>query len=182
MKSFKTTLIMITGGLLLMTTTMAQGVTAVGFRVQKTPNLYYENGIALDYSNPDWWKNRIHLGAFYTTSRLGSAIGSNALKQDNLVVSGILQFRNDKIIMPVVGLNLGYFKVDTEHEIFDVLPNSSLLLSAEVGAGFNVVDALTIKTTVGYNLITGDGIDGPGSLYPVFLNFTTLYHLKGGRK
>lgn len=182
MKSFRSLIVLLICSQILATTLLGQGSIATGLRIQKTPNLYYENGIALEYSNPDWWKNRIHLGASYTTSRLGSAMGSNALKQDNLIVSSILQFRNDKIIMPVIGLNLGYFKVDTEHEVFDVLPNSSLLLSAEVGAGFNIVESLTVKTTVGYNLITGDGIDGPGSLYPVFLNFTTLYHLNGGRK
>lgn len=161
---------------------LAQGNTSLGLRIQKTPNLYYENGISYDYSSPDLLSNRLHLGVSYASSRLGSAIGSNALKQDNLLLSVLIQFRNEKKVMPLIGLNLGYFMVDTEEEMFDVLPNTSLLLSIELGLGFRIMDSVFIRTSAGYNLFTGDGVDGPGTLYPIFLNFTTFYELKGGRK
>ncbi len=124
--------------LLLLVLICAVGVaqTAVGVRIQKTPNLYFENGLTFDYSSPDLWQSRIHLGAAYASSRLGSAMGSNALKQDNILISSALHFRQGKQVRPIVGLNLGYFKVDTEFEIFSVLPNSSMLLSLEQGADF----------------------------------------------
>jgi hypothetical protein len=160
----------------------AQSATSIGLRIQKTPNLYFENGLSVNFSNEDWWSNRIQLAASYTTSRLGSAMGSNALKQDNMICSGFLQFRNNKVVMPVLGLNLGYFQVDTETEIFSDLPNSSLLLSAELGLGFTLSEMASLRTTVGYNIITGDGVDGPGTLYPIFLNFTAFYHLNGSDK
>ncbi len=154
--------------------------TAVGVRIQKTPNLYFENGLTFDYSSSDLWQNRIHFGATYASSRLGSALGSNALKQDNILVSSALHFRQGKQVEPILGLNIGYFMLDTENEIFSALPSSSLLLSLEFGAGFNVLGPVSIQITVGYNLITGNGVDGPGTLYPIFLNFSTMYHLNGG--
>lgn len=182
MKSFRSLILMLLSVLLLSTMLNAQGLMSIGVRIQKTPNLYYENGLALDYHSSELWKNRIHLGASYTSSRLGSALGSNALKQDNILLSTGLKFRQGKTIMPIVGFNLGYFMVDTEFEIFSMLPNSSLLLSTEFGVGIDIYESVSFQTTVGYNLITGDGVDGPGTLYPIFLNFTTLYELGGVEK
>ena len=152
---------------------------AVGLRIQKTPNLYYENGISFDYHLADFMKGRVHFGATYTSSRLGSALGSNALNQDNILLSSSLVFRLDKKLMPLMGLNLGYFMVDMESDIFSMLPSTSLLLSLEFGIVFPVTDRVSVRPTLGYNLITGDGINGPGTLYPIFLNLTTFYHLKG---
>jgi hypothetical protein len=54
-----------------------------GFRFQKAQKLYWENGFALDFASPKIADRRIHFGASYVTSRLGSAMGSNAIKQDN---------------------------------------------------------------------------------------------------
>ena len=159
----------------------AQSSTTVGVRIQKTPNLYFENGLTFDYTSSNLWQNRIHFGVAYASSRLGSAIGSNALKQDNILISSALHFRQGKQVNPILGLNLGYFKVDTEYEIFSMLPNSSMLLSLELGARFHVTNLISIQTTLGYNLIAGNGIDGPGTLYPIFLNFSTFYHLNGGK-
>lgn len=152
---------------------------AVGLRIQKTPNLYYENGITFDYHLADLNKGRVHLGAIYTSSRFGSAFRSNALNQDNFLLTSNFVFRQGKKLMPLMGLNLGYFRVDMESDIFSMLPSSSLLLSLEFGVAYQFSDQISVRPTLGYNLITGDGINGPGTLYPVFLNLTTLYHLKG---
>ena len=58
------------------------GDFTAGFRFQKTYNLYYENGFELGYTHEKLWSKRIQFGLSYVSSRLGSAIGDNAIKQD----------------------------------------------------------------------------------------------------
>lgn len=152
----------------------------LGLKMQKVPNLYYENGLVLDYSSENLMNNKLHLSASFVSSRLGSAIGSNALKQEEYLLSASFVFRQDKLINPLLKLNTGLFILDTEFEIFSDLPDKSMLLSLELGLGYNVSGPFDVSTSVGYNLITGDGLEGPGTLYPVFLNFTANYTLTGG--
>ena len=113
---------------------LGQGATLdVGLRLQKTLNLYYENGITVQYAHPGLLKNRLEVGFNYVSSRLGSAISSNALKQDNIFFSGSYLFRPQRTIHPFLRANAGWFRADYESELFQNLDNSSPLLSAEVG-------------------------------------------------
>ncbi len=144
-------------------------VLDVGVRLQKSVNLYYENGVTAQYTNDRLFSKRLYFGLSYVTSRLGSAIGSNAIKQDNIFLSTTYFFRPDRKLQPFLRLNTGYFHSDLEEEIFDDLPNSSLLLSPEAGLRFKTNSPIKIGASIGYNLITGDGSKGPGTLYPVFI-------------
>src|SRR5579863_1559960 len=102
-----------------------------GIRLQQTVNLYNENGIALAYSNKTLFPDRLYLGFSYVSSRLGTAFASNAIKQDNYLVSAAWYFRQNHVIRPFVRLNAGYFSADYGEAIFDVLPRSSPLLSSD---------------------------------------------------
>jgi hypothetical protein len=99
-----------------------------GARFQKSVALYTENGINLQYSNQKF-SRRMNLGFSYLSTRLGSAIGSNAIKQDNFLLSGSYLFRPDKKTQPFTSLNVGWFSADFESEIFNNVPNTSPLLS-----------------------------------------------------
>ncbi len=158
----------------------ADNTIKLGLKMQKTPNLYYENGLALGYSSDRLMNNKLHLGASFVSSRLGSAMGSNALKQEEYLLSAGFVFRSGKLINPVIKLNTGLFVLDTEFEIFSELPNKSMMLSAEFGLGYDIDGPFDLTTTLGYNLITGDGLNGPGTLYPIFLNLMVNYTLMGG--
>jgi len=59
----------------------------LGIKFQKTQTLYWENGISAQLSFDNFKPRQFYVGADYITSRLGTAINSNALKQDNLTVS-----------------------------------------------------------------------------------------------
>lgn len=82
----------------------------IGIRFQKTVDLYYENGITGQYN----FSKKVVFGASYITSRLGSAINSNAIKQDNFFISGAYRFRPNKMLQPFTRLNIGYFTADYE--------------------------------------------------------------------
>jgi hypothetical protein len=151
---------------------------SAGFRIQKTHHLYYENGIAFDYTSKVLLNNKIHVGFSYVTSRLGTAFHSNALKQDNYLISCSYHFRHEKIICPVITLNTGYFYADMEESFFEVIPHKSLLLSAETGIFLNLNYPVKVKSTLGFNFITGDGVTGPGTLYPLFAELSIFYQFK----
>ena len=148
-----------------------------GVKLQKTQKLYWENGFSFDFSSQKIWDRRIHLEVGYVTSRLGSAMGSNAIKQDNFTISGSYHFRHKKQLQPITRLNLGYFHADYEDDIFDVLPNSSLLLSFDIGLSYEFHFPVTVNLSAGYNIISGNGTSGPGTLYHIYYQMSIYYTL-----
>lgn len=149
-----------------------------GVVFQKTQNLYFENGLGLDYTCDRLLNKRIHIKATYLSSRLGSAIGSNALKQDNFILGADYRFFADKKIQLIAGLNTGIFTVDYGSAVFDDLPSSALMLAVETGLNYNFRKLpLSAGLTVGYNLRNGNGIDIPGSLFPVYYKLALLYRI-----
>jgi hypothetical protein len=148
-----------------------------GLRFQKTQKLYWENGFTIDYTCSRLWNKRIHLGLSYTTSRLGSAINSNAIKQDNYLFNASYHFMHTKSLHPMLRLNLGYFYADMENEIFEVIDHTAFMVSIDAGVYYQFDFPLTIGLTAGYNLSSGNGTTGPGSLYPIFYQMSLFYTL-----
>ncbi|MFA9388302.1 MAG: hypothetical protein ACERKD_00755 [Prolixibacteraceae bacterium] len=146
-----------------------------GMRIQKSQKLYWENGFALDFASTKIADSRIHLGMNYVTSRLGSAMGTNAIKQDKLLMSLGYYFRHQKKLQPFTQLNLGYFHANYESDIFDVLPNTAFLSSIDAGLSYEFKVPFTLNLSAGYNLNSGTGSAGPGTLYPVFYQMSILY-------
>lgn len=149
----------------------------IGLRFQKSINLYYENGVTLQYSDERLLSNRVFIGLSYLSSRLGSAMGSNAIRQDNFLISGTWMFRPGRSIQPFLRLNTGYFIADYEDPVFDMLPNSSVLLSPETGVSYRFNFPLKAGISLGYNVITGDGVEGPGTLYPLYVQTSVTWNI-----
>jgi hypothetical protein len=146
-----------------------------GIRIQKAQKLYWENGFSFDFASSKIADSRIHFEASYITSRMGSALGSNAIKQDNYLFSAGYHFRHKKHFQPFARLNTGYFHADYEEDIFDVLPNSAFLFSADAGLFYCLKIPLTVSLSAGYNLNSGSGTSGPGTLYPFFYQMSIYY-------
>ena len=87
-------------------------VLDLGIRLQKDVGLYSENGIAINYSDKRLKPDRLYFGFSYFTSRLGTAFNSNAVKQDNFLLSSAWYFRQNHVIRPFVRANAGYFASD----------------------------------------------------------------------
>jgi hypothetical protein len=153
------------------------GTLKVGLRAQKTQKLYWENGFTVDFTFPKVLNNRLHFGLSYVTTRLGSAIGTNAIRQDNYLLNVGYFFRNQKKLQPFTRLNTGYFYADYESEIFDALPNTALLLSIDAGLSYEFKTPITIDLSAGFNLNSGSGSKGPGTLYPIFYQLSVSYTL-----
>jgi hypothetical protein len=159
--------------------TFAQGTHIdIGLRSQKSFGLYLENGLVSQFSFDSLANNQLFLGIGYISSRLGSAIGSNAIKQDNYQVWASYYFKKDQKFRPFVSLGSGYFVADYESEVFGALDRSSMLLSLSSGLEWATSTPLKVNFAIGYNLISGNGSEGPGTLYPVFAQFNFLYPIK----
>jgi hypothetical protein len=146
-----------------------------GIRIQKAQKLYWENGFSFDLATPKIADSRVHFGLSYVTSRLGSAMGSNAIKQDNYLISAGYHFRHQKQLQPFIRLNTGYFHADYEEQIFDVLPNNAILISIDAGLCYEFRTPFTVSLSAGYNLKSGSGSSGPGTLYPFYYQMSIFY-------
>ena len=149
----------------------------VGLRIQKASGLYWENGLDFEYSNKNILNDKLFFGFSYISSRLGTAFNSNAIKQDNYILSARYYARKGKQLRPFSKFNLGYFTADYGSEIFDVLDNTSVITSLEFGLSYTFIKKLKLSSSFGYNFISGDGMNGPGTLYPVFIQSTISWNL-----
>jgi hypothetical protein len=149
----------------------------VGARIQKTEQLYWENGVSADFTSDFLLKKSIHLKLSYVTSRIGSAFNSNAIKQDNYIIGADWRFRAQKKIQIFAGLNTGFFHADMENIQFYSLPHNSMLFGLETGLYYKFKFPLAASLSVGYNLINGDGIGTPGTLFPIFYQISLFYKI-----
>lgn len=150
----------------------------VGVRIQKTQDMYWENGVSAQYSFANFKPNRFFVGFDYFTSRLGTAYKSNAIKQDNYLLSGSWLFNKNKQYHIVTRLNMGYFYSDLEEDIFKEIPNTSFLFSPEVGFKYNLKKIpLSLNLGVGYYIITAKDGYSPGTLQPLYYHFDIYYSI-----
>lgn len=155
----------------------AGAVLDLGIRAQKTVGLYTENGITAQFAHTKLANQRLYVGLTYVTSRLGTALNSNAIKQDNYLASVLYLFRPNWLVRPLVRLNAGYFHADYGSELFRDLPQTSLMASPELGVCVCPRFPLKLNASVGYNLLTGNGVTGPGTLYPVFVQTSLTWNV-----
>jgi hypothetical protein len=149
----------------------------VGVRIQKSASFYFENGVSVRYSDGRLFTDKLFLGISIVSSRLGSALSSNAINQDTFLLSAAWYWRQSKSVRPFGQFNTGYFRADYEEEVFDVLPNTTLIISPEIGIGYETKSPLKLALSAGYNFTAGDGISGPGTLYPFFMQMTATWRV-----
>lgn len=150
----------------------------VGVRIQKTQEMYWENGISSQYTFPKLKPNQFYVGFDYVTSRLGSAYNSNAIKQDTYLLSGSWLFNKSKPYHFVTRLNMGYFYSDLEENIFKDIPNTSFLFSPEVGFTYDFKKApISLNIGTGFYIITAKEGYSPGTLQPLYFHLDVYYTL-----
>jgi hypothetical protein len=151
----------------------------VGLRLQKTHTLYWENGVSVQYSFKNIKPGKLYVGFDYASSRFGSAIGSNALKQDRFIGSLAWFWRKDKAFQYYSKLNIGYFKVNLEEDIFSELPSSATFFAPEIGFSCDI-SSIPIRLNLGsgLNFEQGEGGTTPGTLLPLYYHLTIYYQMK----
>lgn len=135
--------------------------------IRKTQAMYWENGVGVEFTHDKLFDRRLYFAASYITSRLGSAMGTNALKQDYLIAGADWRTKIRPSLWWTAGLSTGVFFVDYEDAMFSNLPATSPLMAVETGLVWKA-GPLNVKLQLGYNLISGNGNNVPGSLFPVY--------------
>jgi hypothetical protein len=155
----------------------------VGIRIQKTQQMYWENGVSAQYSFANFKPGRLFVGFDFVTSRLGSAMNSNALKQDSYLLSGSYYFFKNKPYHLIGRLNTGFLKTDLEFELFDGLPSSAFLLSPELGMNYSPESwPVSLNFGLGYYLTMQAENKTPGTFQPLYYHMTLYYKLFNSSK
>lgn len=150
----------------------------IGIRIQKTQEMYWENGVSLQYSFPNFNPNQFVIGFDYVSSRFGTAYKSNAIKQDNYLLSGSWLFNKKKPYHVMARLNVGYFYSDLEEDFFKSIPHKAFLLSPEIGFQYTFKQLpLSIQIGSGYYIITKEDGYSPGTLQPLYYHLDLYYTL-----
>ena len=137
-------------------------------------NMYNENGITLEFTPKNLLNDQLSFGATYVSSRFGSALNSNAIIQDNILLHSTYVF-SPSALSPLIRLNAGYCFADYESSLFDEIDASMPLLSLEAGARYAFDIPLKVQAGLGYNLISSDGSSGIGTVYPLFIQCSLMW-------
>ena len=144
---------------------------SLGLRFQHSINMYNENGFTLQFTPKNLLNDQLSFGASYISTRFGSALNSNAIIQDNILLHSTYVF-SSSALSPHVRLSAGYCFANYESSLFDEIDSSMPLLSLEAGARYTFDIPLNVQASLGYNLITSDGSSGIGTVYPLFVQCT----------
>ena len=150
---------------------------SAGLRLQKSYHWYWENGVTIDFSHTKLFHQRLHFGVHFLSSSLGSAWGTNAIRQEQYLLFGRYLFLHEKKLHPFIQLNAGYLFAHYDQSYFSELDNDSPLLSVELGILANLTSKMDAGISVGYNAIYGDGLSGAGTIYPLIYQFTIQYRV-----
>jgi len=144
---------------------------SLAFRTKKYVGFYYLNGFSGDISFKKVMDHKLHFGFNVATSLLGSGIASNAVTATEVEVSVSRFYRVHKRLQPMLRLNVGFANAHYGDAIFDDLPQNDMLLSFEPGIAYTFPqkeNRMKILLSGGYNFISGNGITGLGTVYPVY--------------
>jgi hypothetical protein len=139
----------------------------LGLRTKKYVGFYWVNGLSAEFSTYKIAKGSLHLGVNLASSSLGSAIRSNAIPTLETELSIIKYFRYTKSFQPITRLNLGYSKA-FYGEGFSNITSNSILCSIEAGFKYIIMSTVSANIYGGYNILTGNGINGLGTIYPIY--------------
>jgi hypothetical protein len=159
----------------------AAGRLDVGLNFKKYGGFYWVNGVAAEFSSKKILKEKLSFGLSIQSSLLGSAIASNAISTFETELAAIKYFRRSKSLQPFIRLNSGFAVNDYGDAELNQLTRSGFLLAFETGLKYQMPMAegrYSMGISGGYNIFTGDGITGLGTIYPVYARFLLLYRIK----
>lgn len=149
-----------------------------GLRFQRYAGFYWVNGLSLEFRSDKVWKHKMGLAINYQSSRLGTALASNAIPYSEINLSAIRYFRTSRSLQPLLRFNAGFAIADYGSAEFSSIPNKSALASLEFGAAYLWKSPLRVTLSFGYNIITGNGVSGLGVLYPLYAQASVFYRIR----
>jgi len=147
----------------------------IGAFVEK--NYSTQPGIQVSYGRASLLDGRPRISAAYSTTRLATAGGSNALVEDRIQAGVGWYFRPVGRLSPYMAANAGYARFDREDaEIFELLDGGAVLLSLLFGAEVKLLPFLRANGNVGYSALQSS------TVYPLVASIGLHYHLNQSRR
>jgi len=151
---------------------------SVGVSLKKFAGFYSMGGLCAEASSARLDKGQLFLGLNITSSSLGSAFFNNGIP---VIVSEVYARRvllKQRRVKPFVMLNLGYAKAFPGSDKYNSLTTSALLVSPEAGVACGISSHTSAQGGMGYHITSGNGLKGPGFIYPVCFQLRLLYSFK----
>lgn len=140
-------------------------------------NYSTQPGLQVSYASEAIAGGRPRFSFSYSTTRLSTALGSNALTEDRFQLGAGWYFRRARRISPYLGLNVGYTRFNREdEELFALLDNSAPILTLLAGAEVTVHPSLRANANVGYSHLQSS------TVYPLVAGLGLHYRLNLGRR
>ena len=86
---------------------------------------------------------------------------------NNHLIKQNLEKKYSNLQVKIVGKNLGYSKA-FYGEGFSNITSNSILCSIEAGFKYIIMKTVSANIYGGYNILTGNGINGLGTIYPIY--------------
>ncbi len=149
-------------------------VILVGAIVEK--NYSTQPGVQLSYGSAALLGGRPRFSAAYSTTRLATVSGSNALTEDRVQAGAGWYFRPAGRLSPYMAANAGYARFDREDdELFELLDGGAMILSLLLGAEAKLLPSLRANGNVGYSALQSS------TVYPLVASIGLHYHLNRSR-
>lgn len=139
-------------------------------------NYATQPGFQVSYASDRIARGRPRFSFRYSTTRLSTALGSNALTEDRFQIGAAWYFRRTRTISPFIGLHVGYTRFDRENEeIFALLDNSAPILSLIAGTELKLLPSLRASASLGYSHLQSS------TVYPLVRGIGLHYRFNAGR-
>ncbi len=148
-----------------------------GLCFQKFAGFYWVNGISAEYSSQKILQRKLEFGFNFLSSRMGTALKSNAIPYWQTELVFIKRFRKEKMLKPQANISLGYAWANYGSDKFRNITDKSALLALQGGATMDFKFPLRLELLGAYNIIYGNGIKGLGLIYPFYAQMKILYKI-----
>ena len=148
-----------------------------GIRFERAVDFYWYNGVSAEYTSPKLINNRLGIGFNFLSSRLGTAMSSNAIPFYEIDLSGSYYLRNGKSLQPYFRLNTGFAKASYGDDVFRSIPDHAMILSVEAAMTYRFNIPVKISLGGGYNVLTGNGSKGLATIFPAYGQCSVMYRI-----
>jgi len=146
----------------------------VGPAMRKYVGFYWLNGVSAEWQPKSFRKYKCFLGATLVHSNLGTNLFSKAIPTFNFEISAIRKFTLAKNLSTRIAVNGGYAHANYGNPTFDKIANQAPLVGLDVGVD-NQHQQWLMAATLGYQGISGTGVKGLATVYPVYLQIKAFY-------
>ncbi|CAN5839510.1 hypothetical protein BH23GEM6_BH23GEM6_09370 [soil metagenome] len=140
-------------------------------------NYSTQPGLQVSYGSPALLRSRPRFSASYSTTRLATTLGSNALVEDRLQAGAAWYFRPDRALTPYTALHVGFTRFDREDDqLFELLENNAPIVSLLAGMEGRLRRTLRASGGVGYSALQSS------TVYPFVATLGLHYELNRGQQ